>query len=204
MSIEEYYKKLDNNYPFEGHSAQVPDQCSKLQELIATPGIGLAMEIGFNAGHSADLFLSANKFMKLISFELEGYDYVLKGKNYIDNTYPFRHRLVLGDSAASVPLFSQENFNLKFDFIFIDGDHSYEGALSDLFNCRCLAHKRSLIVMDDTRLEDELRGYNVGPTRAWRSFVKKGLIKELGSENYDALPGCPTWRGQSWGNYTLD
>lgn len=203
MSIEEYYKKLDEDYLFEGHSAQVPDQCSRLQELIANPGVALAMEIGFNAGHSADLFLSANKFMKLISFELGEHDYVLKGKNYIDNTYPFRHRLILGDSGASVPLFAQENFNVKFDFLFIDGDHSYEAAKSDLFHCRKLAHERSLVIMDDTRLEGEVQSYNVGPTQSWREFVKNGLIKELGSENYQSLPGSPRSRGQSWGTYVF-
>ena len=141
--------------------------------------------------------------MKLVSFELGAHDYVLKGKNYIDNTYPFRHRLILGDSLESVPLFHRENLHVKFDFIFIDGNHSYEHARADLLHCRQLAHPRSIVIMDDTRLGDEVQSYNLGPNKAWAEFVGGGFVKELGAENYKSIPPSPCSRGQSWGTYVF-
>ena len=43
----------------EGYSQQVPKQVHDLINLTSQPNIKI-MEIGFNAGHSADLFLKNN------------------------------------------------------------------------------------------------------------------------------------------------
>ena len=52
---------LNNNgfYSFEGNSHEVPQQIEDLIKLTAKPIIN-AMEIGFNAGHSAEVFLKNN------------------------------------------------------------------------------------------------------------------------------------------------
>ena len=70
------------------------------------------MEIGFNAGHSAELFLSNNKNINVLSFDIGGHQYVKYGKEFIDNKYPNRHALILGDSVQTVPSFAEKT-NIK-------------------------------------------------------------------------------------------
>jgi predicted O-methyltransferase YrrM len=108
------------------------------------------MEIGFNAGHSAEIFLQNNKDLILTSFDLGIHNYVNTAKEYIDITYPNRHTLILGDSTKTIPIYLENNKDTKFDIIFIDGGHEYEIAKADMENCFHLAHKDTIIVLDDT------------------------------------------------------
>ena len=68
----------------------------------------------------------------------------------------------------------------------------------DIINCKKLAHDKSIVIMDDTIINDNwLRNWNLGPNRAWKEAKEWNIIKELGSIDYS--PG----RGQSWGYYNL-
>jgi hypothetical protein len=55
-------------YSFEGYSQQVLQQVEDLIYLTNKPNISV-MEIGFNAGHSAEVFLENNKELNLTSFD---------------------------------------------------------------------------------------------------------------------------------------
>jgi predicted O-methyltransferase YrrM len=176
---------------FEGNSQQIIRQS---QELITlSKGRVNAMEIGFNAGHSAEIFLQYNPELKLTSFDLGDHVYVLTAKEYIDKTYPDRHTLILGNSTDTVPLCSE-----KFDLIFIDGGHDYEIAKADISNCMKLANKDTLVIIDDTVYT---RGWEaewtLGPTRAWIDRLCNGSIIGFGRSEY-----CPG-RGMSWGKFNL-
>ena len=98
------------------------------------------MEIGFNAGHSAELFLKYTS-AHVTSFDL-GDPYVAHAKEYIDAYYPGRHSLILGDSTVTVT-----NCIGKYDVIFIDGGHDYDIALADLQNAKRLARKNTIVIM---------------------------------------------------------
>ncbi len=111
-------------YYFEGYSQQVPQQVADLIRLTAGENIRSVMEIGFNAGHSADVFLKNNNNISLTSFDLGSHNYLLTGKEYIDTTYPNRHMIILGNSVRTVPTFNRNNPTTKFDVIFIDGGHT--------------------------------------------------------------------------------
>ena len=153
------------------------------------------MEIGFNAGHSAELFLSSNKNINLVSFDIGDHEYINLGKQFIDKTYPGKHELIIGNSLTTVPEYFKKT-NKKFDLIFIDGGHSYEVAKGDLINCKNLAHAKTIVIIDDTINNNEwLYKYNNGPNRAWKELRGMNIINEIGSEDYS--PG----RGQSWGHY---
>jgi predicted O-methyltransferase YrrM len=157
------------------------------------------MEIGFNAGHSAELFLKNNPHCTVTSFDIcAHYRDVYTAKEYIDVTYPNRHTLLLGDSTVTVPNYSNENINKKFDVVFIDGGHEYFTAKADLENCMNLAHKDTIVIVDDTIFTEEwIHFYNVGPTKAWTEAIQNNKLIELGRREYSS------GRGMSWGSYIL-
>lgn len=155
------------------------------------------MEIGFNAGHSAEIILHYSDKATLLSFDLGDHNYVTCGKKYIDDTFPNRHELILGDSRKTVPEFIRANPSKKFDMIFIDGGHDFETAMSDLINCKELAHKDTIVIMDDTMYYPDGSPADCGPTNAWLKGIADGWIQEEpnGRRMFDY------YRGLSYGKY---
>lgn len=193
------YLKSKNIEKLEGYSQQVPEQEDFLKTLVSNPSIKNVMEIGFNAGHSAEIFLSANENIHLVSFDLNYHDYVKVGKQYIDETYPGRHTLINGNSVVTVIEYYENNKDEKFDIIFIDGNHSYPIARSDIINSFLLSHKDTILVMDDIiKTETWIKTWNVGPNRAWKEFINSGFIKEVGQKD------CFKGRGYAWGHYVFE
>ena len=195
-NLVDFYKKI-NSTNFEGYSQQVKGQAGFLRNIVNNKSINNVMEIGFNAGHSAELFLSSNKNINLVSFDIGHHIYVNLGKEFIDKTYPNRHTLIIGNSLSTVPEYFKKE-NKKFDLIFIDGGHDYHVAKGDIFNCKNLAHDKTIVVIDDTiNNENWIAIYNIGPNRAWKEAKNSNIINEISS--IDFSPG----RGQSWGYYNL-
>jgi len=184
-------------HSFEGYCQLCPPKVEDLINLTNKPNINV-MEIGFNAGHSAEIFCKNNKELTLTSFDLGEHNYVTTAKEYIDCTYPNRHTLILGDSRITIPIFFQNNKDAKFDIIFIDGGHDYEIAKADMENCFHLAHNDTIIILDDTIFtKDWEHGYTIGPTRIWTEHLEENKIIELNRKDYS--PG----HGMCWGKYIL-
>jgi len=189
--LVDFYKKK-NIKKMEGYSQEVAGEVDFLKKIVKSRGVVNVMEIGFNAGHSAEIFLSSNTKCKLWSFDIGRWSYVNLGKEFIDENFPNRHRLILGNSLITIPKFPTQ----KFDLIFIDGGHAYNVSKSDIENCKRLSHKETIIVMDDTMNNPEWeKSWNKGVNKAWRESIDEGLIVQNGFEDYGK------GRGLSWGRY---
>jgi predicted O-methyltransferase YrrM len=180
----------------EGHLVH-SEQMQRLTELARAHGASRIFEIGFNAGHSSELFLMALPEAAVLSVDIGMHPYVLPAKAAIDRFYPGRHTLVIGDSTQTVPVLAKSHLSdAPYGLIFIDGGHEYAIARADLENCRALAGPDTVVIMDDTHsCERTVAHFNHGPNRAWAEAVAAGMIEPLGQEDY-----APS-RGMSWGRY---
>lgn len=98
----------------------------------------------------------------------------------------------------TIPVFIENNKGVKFDFIFIDGGHDYVVAKADMENCFHLAHKDTIVAIDDTMFTkgwEQL--YTIGPTRTWGEHVQQQKVAQIGAHDY-----C-IGRGMSWGKYLV-
>jgi predicted O-methyltransferase YrrM len=183
-------------HDLEGNSHQIPPQTHALYYLSKSPVVSV-LEIGFNAGHSSNTFLQ-HPTTRVTSLDLGCRPYVSVAKTWIDDRYPGRHTLVLGDSTSTLPQLIETNPHTTFDLIFIDGGHDEATARSDLENCLRLAHDQTLLLMDDVVYTDGWQAeHTVDPTKVWREYIQKGRIQEF--SHYDYCPG----RGMSWGKIKL-
>jgi predicted O-methyltransferase YrrM len=196
MSLSTYLS-MKGIIDFEGNSGQIPEQTEMLGALADQVSIQSILEIGFNAGHSADTFLS-HSLAHVTSFDLQTRDYVQTAKEYIDQKYPSRHTLIIGDSVKTIPLYIKDHPNKKFDLIYIDGGHTEEIAYADLMNCRELAHSNTLVIMDDVVLKtDQQRDWSLGPSKVWAQAMLDKVVIHVEGQYY--FPG----RGMFWGYYNM-
>lgn len=103
------------------------------------------LEIGFNAGHSALLYLLANPYSMIHFFDLGEHRYSRLCFDYLNEKFPGRLSVIWGDSTVTIPQYP----NCLFDFIHIDGGHTRFIAESDVHNCRSLAKSHARVMIDD-------------------------------------------------------
>jgi cephalosporin hydroxylase len=63
-------------------------------------------------------------------------------------------RLVVGDSHQPANIDAVRAISPEYDFVFIDGDHSYEGSLLDWKNFGSMARKGGIVAFDDIKPND--------------------------------------------------
>lgn len=98
---------------------------------------------------------------------------------YLDNIKGYDNiRYFVGLSQEFLPLFLN---NETFDYIFIDGDHSYEGVLSDLKLCWPLLEEGGVLVLHDY---GNVNGYLLG--------IKKAFDECF--DSYDGLQDTVVWK----------
>ncbi len=153
--IEEFLKSKGFSFSPQGGVAQTGygtksqlEQFAK--QLSKYPHIKTIAEIGLNAGHSAEHFFQQCKKLELfVSFDINAQPYTLHAIEYLSQIYPNRFLFVLGDSVESVPQFSRNAPQLKFDLIYIDGRHHFKWVLADILNMKEMAQENTLLWIDD-------------------------------------------------------
>jgi len=195
VSLNEYFISKNINIT-EGHTGSNELQQKDIIEILRNNNFQKIMEIGFNAGHSAELFLNhSNAYVYSFDIGDHFHQYLKYGKKYINNKYPDRHTIVFGNSLESVPRFKNNN-NITFDLVFIDGGHDYEIAYADLINCRNLSNKDTIVIMDDiVKNPAYVVNYTIGPSMAWNKLIELNMMKEISHSDYSK------GRGQSVGKF---
>lgn len=215
----ELNKLLSEFHIPEGGSYQIPDEVLRLKYLVERQSPSSIMEIGFNTGHSALLFLAITPpHVKVVSFDLGEYTHVFVAKRFIDKKFPGRHTLVTGDSRHTVPNYEDQVAHrmnsknpppLKFDFIFVDGGHQGNIPHSDLLNSyRLVSGEKNVVVIDDISRDPSRQAhYTIEPTKAWETLKDIGMIREEGYDDYYHTGKCPKdcdIRGLAWGSYVVN
>jgi len=107
-----------------------------------------ALEIGFNAGHSALLMLTANPHLKLTYIDICSHRYTLPCFQYLRSVFEGRIELINSNSLHAFPSLA---FNYgNFDLFIIDGGHGIDVAETDLFNVIKFGRRGSIILFDDS------------------------------------------------------
>ena len=184
-TLEIYY--IANNIRIiEGNSTQSSLQKEYLKKYKSQ--FKNILEIGFNAGHSSELFLDTNPNSVVTSIDL-GYWYYCKfGIKYLEKKFPDRFQIILKDSLEALNNFKIISQGTIFDFIYIDGNHSYEYAYNDILNCKKFSNESTIIVVDDVVEDDNFRtNSNTGPTKAWKTLVSQGKLIELDCAHFEDI-----------------
>jgi predicted O-methyltransferase YrrM len=176
-NLESYYK--DNNIKIiEGYSSESNEQKKFLESY--KDSFKSILEIGFNAGHSSEIFLCNNKDVQLTSIDLGYWYYTKFGVRFLSRKFKNQIKIIYKDSIDAISDFSSIKENTFFDLIYVDGNHDYQYAMADMLNCKKFANSNSLVMLDDVVLSDDYRSVaNSGPTRVWKELVNSGYIFEI-------------------------
>jgi len=135
------------------------------------PTVKNICEVGFNAGHSAAVFLNANPDAKVMSFDIGQFPYTRGNAVLMKDLFPDRFEYIQGPSQETVKALHQQEPDFRCDVFSVDGDHSTEGTYEDLVNLRNLASCRNWVLMDDA-------GWNSTNT-AWQRAKDEGIITQV-------------------------
>jgi|TARA_B110000046_G_scaffold15518_1_gene14854 predicted O-methyltransferase YrrM len=122
-------------------------QSNYITKFIKDNNIFYIGETGFNSGLGTFTFLSSGT--RVTSFDIgERKNIIESSKKTIDDLFPNRHRLILGNSLETLPNYTPEH---KFDMAFIDGGHNNDIPYLDAINFISHMKKGSFLFFDDFR-----------------------------------------------------
>jgi hypothetical protein len=147
--------------------------------LASLPCVKTICEVGFNAGHSALLWLHANPKAEVIMFDIFTHNYSAKGEAFLRDHASLNaaKRLVIykGDSNSTLRHFHSTNPLKKCDIISVDGAHHHDAVIQDFRNMKKLANPWWHVgLVDDTPCA---KAYCVDPPI--KKLVSRGVIKLL-------------------------
>lgn len=161
---------------FHGIAAH-PPQVAFYQQLARRAGIRTVCEIGFNAGHSAAVWLTASPTLHVYSFDLMDTSMGLAAVDYLQRRFAGRLTAFGGDSLVEV----KKARLPPCDLIHVDGKHDYEHVIQDTLNMRRHAAPAAIFLFDDVcDTKDCSLTKNIyagGPALAVCDLVGSGLLR---------------------------
>jgi hypothetical protein len=170
----------------EGASWQLHIERQVYVALAQLPEVKTICEIGFNAGHSAALWLRGNPNATVYMFDLFHHKYGRineaflreEGQRYGLHNVSQRLITIEGSSLETVPKFRKEWPDIVCDLLSVDGGHSDDIPLRDMINMRALANpKFHVLVVDDSNCEER---FCVAVDDGILKLEKEGAISVLG------------------------
>ena len=167
---KEYQKNIEGNV-FNGYG-----KVNQLKNIIKDSHNYL--EVGFNAGHSCLVALHSNpKIKNVLIFDINHHKYTEPCFNRLKSWFKHINFIFIkGDSTKTIPNYN--NYNIKYDFIHIDGGHSKYIAKSDIINCRKLSSFNHKLLIDDCSIVKTKRCI-LGVCDAVKECIKEDIIKIL-------------------------
>lgn len=114
-------------------------------------------EIGFNAGHSALLFLLANrqKPLHFTIFDLGCHPYTRPALNYLASKFPNTvFKYIEGNSIHTFPEWIKlTKPNQDYDLIHVDGGHTQDCIKNDMKHADSILKPDGIIIVDDTNID---------------------------------------------------
>jgi len=164
-----------------------PDYYPRLNALARDLRATRILEVGVRYGYSAVAFVYRNPVREYVGIDYELYDPESSRKSranldYLNTLQSVEFRLIRKNTQELTGLDFLEG---TFDFIHIDGDHSYEGALTDLKNFWNVLESGGHMLVDDSIFLPSVANacatfaaiveephYNVKTYRGTRVFLK--------------------------------
>lgn len=171
---------LESGEPLEGNCVYLHNTLERSDHLLpkqenlmhlATKGNRI-MEIGFNAGHSALMFLLGNPECHIQLFDIHAHLYSQGCFEYLDKMFPGRLTMIWGNTQETLLPYVTEVIHQRktFDVIHVDGSHAIHDVRNDMDMCRFLSTEETLIIYDDVWLRD-LEEY-------YRHLLNANIVRE--------------------------
>ena len=148
--------------------------------LAASPAVRHICEVGFNAGHSTALWLSANPTATIDTFDLfspQLTGFMRPNLHLLQRLFPGRVTAHAGNSLRTIPA---ANLTAPCDLVHVDGRHSYTNTLWDTVNLMRKASPSALFLFDDQCDPRNCDGPEAAvaaqPTLATCDMVEAGIL----------------------------
>ncbi len=159
----------------EGNSALYPDQYRIYSEIAKLDLVRTVCETGFNAGHSALMWLNGKPNTVLYSFDIAKHSYVMPMVRVMKSLFPGRLHFTPGDSTESLPHFIKKNPHVNCDLVVIDGGHSGIVPKLDFENLKKMVIPGSLHML----LIDDLPSSNSVIKNMWNEKLRSKEAEDL-------------------------
>lgn len=185
---------------------QKPDEFKKLIDfLVENSNKKIALEIGSNYGGVAAGLCEIFDYVLTIDIKHHDNFDLLKQK------YP-NYNYIICDSTSNDTINYLKSLNIKFDFIFIDGDHSYDGVKSDYLKFKQFLDSDGYLGFHDIVSSVENRSNNIHVEKFWNEIKEQYVetyefIANINSETYSTNNQfhslMKNQRYESWGGIGL-
>lgn len=171
----------DSYWLSRGHSAQVLAQIAAQRTLaLSLPKDAVACDLGFNAGHSAIMWLEGTSARRSYEFDEMAYSHSAAARAFVQRSYPGRTRFFVGDTTETFAAYAdavEDGCMPPCDLVMADAGHQERYAYQDFFNAVRAAHgpgsrRRTVFVADDVTRRFP------GAFSAWQHFKADGAVRE--------------------------